>query len=152
MWKYEALLTHLIELNKSNQNKGHAVLFSKFNYLKEYCTVRLDIGRGVGKTNYIINNARQGDLVIFNHRYPFESALREDLFDKGVVVILYQKETPSSLLTSVVRRLGQTGKYPRFERIWIDEFSEFEKSDYPDEILALLISLQDKVPTLIGLG
>ena len=37
---------------------------SPLDYLTSFCTIHVDVGRRVGKTSYIINNAKSTDLII----------------------------------------------------------------------------------------
>jgi hypothetical protein len=64
---YNELIEGLIDINKQyrkmfGENKNQ--YYSPLNYAREFCTVAVDIGRGVGKTYFIKNHATKGDLVI----------------------------------------------------------------------------------------
>lgn len=64
---YNDLIESLIETNK--QFRKHLQDESKYSvsplfYALEFCTIAVDIGRGVGKTTFIKNHAKRGDLVV----------------------------------------------------------------------------------------
>lgn len=62
---YDVLLNDLMELNLTNRKLyDFEKSFTPANYAEEFKTVRLDIGRRVGKSTYIKNNAHIGDIII----------------------------------------------------------------------------------------
>jgi len=64
MNEFQYLVDGLILLNKKNRMSDLKKQSSSLNYLMSYCTVHVDIGRKIGKTSYIINNAKSTDLII----------------------------------------------------------------------------------------
>lgn len=67
---FHALISDLIQLNKTNRNLARLDMMHPFEYAKEFCTVKIDIGRQTGKTEYIRLNADEDDLIIaYSHRY-----------------------------------------------------------------------------------
>ncbi len=71
---FENLLLGLIKINKNQREKfkSNKLNYSAIEYAKEFCTIRLNIGRGVGKTNFINKYAEKGDLIItYNSKNSF---------------------------------------------------------------------------------
>jgi hypothetical protein len=66
--KFHQAIDTLIEINKSNKTEFNKSLnFDRVSdelYKKEFCTVKVDIGRRSGKTEYIKRNAKANDLII----------------------------------------------------------------------------------------
>lgn len=60
---YEAVLE-----NKKNRENfkmgGLSNAYSKTDWMREFCTIHLNIGRNTGKTRHITENAKEGDLVV----------------------------------------------------------------------------------------
>lgn len=76
--KYESFykcVDSLVLLNKSNReySKRQREHLSPLTYLLEFCTVRLDIGRNVGKTSYIFLRANPEKDLIFSNERQFKS-------------------------------------------------------------------------------
>ncbi len=60
---YEAVLENVknrerFRLNNEDKN------ISKVQWMKQFCTIHLNIGRDTGKTRHIIENAKTGDLIV----------------------------------------------------------------------------------------
>ena len=66
----DAILTLAIKENKRIRDLNYSAFHSlpHSQYLKQFCTIHIDIGRGVGKTTYITENATTNDLVIVHSR------------------------------------------------------------------------------------
>lgn len=68
---YNDLIEGLIETNKLYRKHiqlSDRYAISPLFYTIEFCTIAVDIGRGVGKTTFIKNHAQKDDLVIVaNH-------------------------------------------------------------------------------------
>ncbi len=60
---YYALLEN-IENRKRLRAKGYDKGISKVQWMIQFCTIHLNIGRDTGKTRHIIENAKTGDLVV----------------------------------------------------------------------------------------
>lgn len=63
---YATLMNYIIDFNlvlRDEQHKDLKNMLSNFQYAKEYCTVKFDIGRQVGKSRYIFNNASPECIV-----------------------------------------------------------------------------------------
>ena len=54
----------IVEANSTGGNIRHADGLGIYNYLKEFRTVRIDLGRSVGKTKYIHEHATAEDVII----------------------------------------------------------------------------------------
>ena len=67
----ESMIDLAIELNK--QNKEWAIsrnldkITHPIHWMKEFCTIHLDIGRASGKTKYISNNATIDDVIFVSN-------------------------------------------------------------------------------------
>lgn len=60
---YEAVLENVKNrerLRLNNEDKH----ISKVQWMKQFCTIHLNIGRDTGKTRHIIENAKSGDLIV----------------------------------------------------------------------------------------
>lgn len=150
MWKYDKLLTSLIEMNKTNRNEQNEKMLSKFLYCKDFCTIQLDIGRGVGKTEYIFRHAKKNDLVILSNRHGFEYFRNSASIDKPVFIV-NRRENPYRFIASLRHRMFQA-KIAEFDTIWIDDFSTFDKDKYSEDFIWELVNRQEKAPTLVLLG
>jgi hypothetical protein len=64
MDEYKYLIDELILLNKRNRTQDLKSMSSPLNYLMSFCTIHVDVGRRVGKTSYILDNANNNDLII----------------------------------------------------------------------------------------
>ena len=85
---FESLLLGLIEINKKQREifKSNKLNYSAIDYAKEFCTIRLDIGRGVGKTNFINKHAKKGDLIVtYNSKSVFHREHCESDFEYDVI-------------------------------------------------------------------
>jgi hypothetical protein len=62
---FEILVTLAIKANK--ENRKMAPWGKEYNsasqWLEDFCTIHIDTGRGVGKTQYIVNNLTDKDIV-----------------------------------------------------------------------------------------
>ncbi|HBD93009.1 MAG TPA: hypothetical protein DC057_02425 [Spirochaetia bacterium] len=63
------VVDQLIELNKQNRNTTAKKYLDEISYLKQYCTIIVDIGRNVGKTTYIRSRAKENDLIIVSSMF-----------------------------------------------------------------------------------
>ena len=133
--KVEKTLLEVIALNKENRDRlNEWEHYSPTNYLKEFCTVHLDIGRQVGKTTFITKHANENDAVVtfLNWRN-----------DKGIKVFSSSED---------IARL-RSKKEHSYKNIFIDEpdFVFRRVAEY-SEILEAFASKDYKNQTFILLG
>lgn len=67
---YNELVEELIDTNKQYRKMfgdNNKQFLSPVFYAVDFCTVAVDIGRGVGKTTFIKNHANKNDLVIVSN-------------------------------------------------------------------------------------
>lgn len=66
---FRSIADQAIALNLLRQESLPQVkeTFGKVGWLREFATVRLEVGRQIGKTTYIKNNAQYGDVVIHSN-------------------------------------------------------------------------------------
>jgi hypothetical protein len=67
---FDTLIRFAIKVNQENRNRyeRNRSLCSPLMWLQEYCTVRVDVGRGVGKTDSIARYLTEKDvMLVFNH-------------------------------------------------------------------------------------
>lgn len=103
------LADDLIELNKKRRKFFNANIPIEY-YTKEYCTVKIDIGRISGKTEYILRNINSDDLLIV-FSYGVKSFLKKQERLKNVRII-----TADELIYS-----------NRYNNIWVDNASYIHK-------------------------
>jgi hypothetical protein len=106
---YEHLLEWLIELNKENRKRFEREFLSVplLDFVFEFGTVRVDIGRAVGKTQFIKDHATNNDLILtFGHQ-------QASIFEKGTKSLVF------SNIDEMFEKLRGTSKV--FETIYIDE-------------------------------
>ena len=60
---YEAVLEN-IRNRKDMRLNGEDKAISKNQWMKDFCTIHLNIGRNTGKTRHIVENAKTGDLIV----------------------------------------------------------------------------------------
>ena len=102
-WVFEDLLDELIKFNQNNRKNKD--LFDNESYLREYCTVRLDIGRQIGKSSYIKNHIKDNDALI---------VLSYDLYEN------YTGHKGSGFILDKLMNGEYTGTHTI---IWFDNFS-----------------------------
>lgn len=59
----------LTELNRKHRQQAYSFhqQASPVSYLLDHCTVKVDVGRATGKTQYIMSNAGLDDVVVFKN-------------------------------------------------------------------------------------
>lgn len=64
--QFEKLVDDAIAIVEANSADGNALSDSMgfLNYLREFRTVRIDLGRRVGKTKYVRDHAKRDDVII----------------------------------------------------------------------------------------
>jgi hypothetical protein len=101
------ILDNLIIFNKQYRPKDAKIALSPVHYLKEFCTVSVNPGRGVGKTSYILDRAKNGDLVIVP---PFVRMAH-----------LYAQIVPMNLGLYMLGTNTFRGERYEYETIYVDE-------------------------------
>jgi hypothetical protein len=118
------VLDKIIVLNKKNRELKKEWSRERFgrsgyiNYLSEFCTVIFDIGRQVGKTNYIRKTAKENDAII---------VLKEQM--------KYQYRDFNNVF-SYTRIMNNEHVFGKFENIFVDEFSSIQ--NHKNEFLSYL--------------
>lgn len=67
MKTFEEIVTSAIQLNIKNREIEGTIKkesLSLMNYINDYCSIKINIGRATGKTEYICKHAKANDLVI----------------------------------------------------------------------------------------
>lgn len=137
--KFTESIDNLLKLNKSNRlkYKTETCNIDPIYYALEFCTVKCDIGRRVGKTKYIQQNAKKGDLVVVaNER--IKTLYKRVKFEFDVLTIDY-------IIKSRSREF-------QFKNIYIDEpIMVFRNRQSLDEFYIIMV--QPKIEqTFIFLG
>lgn len=132
------LADSLIELNKKRRSFFENDNIPIYHYTREYCTVKICIGRISGKTEYILRNIDKNDLLIV-YNYATKSFLerQERLKD---IRIMSVNELDSNLLYS-----------NRFNNIWVDNASYTMYGENRIDLLYSKLS-HSKDQTFIFLG
>ncbi len=135
---YEHLLEWLIELNKENRSKfeREALSIPLLDFVMEFGTVKLDIGRAVGKTQFIKNHATSNDLILtFGQKQAFEFA----------------KETRASVFSDFnVLFEKLRGSTKSFETIYIDEPHLTFRNESMNLVLLKLINNINQTIVILG--
>ena len=122
MDKFFDIVNAAIALNKENRER-----FSNINIWKimspamaclELCTVSIDIGRQVGKTRYVKENATRDDLVIVTNQRIYDDYLKH--FSE------VRKPLPYLLVWS--GNYVEKAFFPRYSTIWIDDVPGLNKN------------------------
>ena len=112
-----------------------------YQYIQEYCTIRLDIGRQVGKTEYIRRRCGPSDLIIV-----LKSIYKNKLFDC---------HTDKKNIVSIRSFMDNISHYraKSYENVWIDDFVLVnELMDYNMRLLYNFIGRSEIEQTFILLG
>lgn len=125
---FQQVLKMLIALNKEHRAmfKEYQSFYPAWEFIMEFGTVSLDIGRAVGKSKFIRENAKHNDLVLvhnleevryWNHYLPMTKVM-----------------CPKINSIQYIKSYGQ-----RFDTIWVDEpkliFKEFSRYDIMKHII-----------------
>lgn len=88
--KFQSIVDELLSMNLENRKfTTHArKILSPLQYLKEICTVHVDIGRCSGKTDYIIQKATKDDLIVVANQATAVS-IRENIIHPENMNIIY---------------------------------------------------------------
>jgi hypothetical protein len=136
---YNNLIEGLIELNKQCRihiKESDRYSVSPLFYAIEFCTVAVNIGRGVGKTTFIKNHAKKGDLVM--------------VINSIAKRIQYGKNIEFDIIT-----LDELDKVRgrRYQNIYIDEPAAVFEGDFEKKINAyqlLIDPYKDQTFVLLG--
>ena len=60
---YEAVLEN-VKNRERIRAEGYDKSCSKVQWMQQFCTIHINIGRDAGKTRHIIENAKTGDLIV----------------------------------------------------------------------------------------
>lgn len=144
---YSELLDAVISVNKQNR-AGNLTLrgvpdyrgMSRVQYAAEFCTVRLDIGQGVGKTKYIADHARPWDVVVVPNTIWFRDGLLGHALDRNIPIVTGEE------LDRAERWRGRNAEVPRM--VYVDEPSRltprqldtlyYTFAHHPDQTFVLL--------------
>lgn len=88
--EFEQLILDAVKLNKENRKRKDIIdakgTLTPIAYIREFCTVHLDIGRATGKTAFIKKYATEGDVIL-----TF-SAEQLNIFKRSLAVALWPAE------------------------------------------------------------
>jgi len=125
---FQQVLKILIALNKEHREmfKEYQSFYPAWEFIMEFGTISLDIGRAVGKSKFIRENAKHNDLVLvhnleevryWNHYLPMTKVM-----------------CPKINSIQYIKSYGQ-----RWDTIWVDEpkliFKEFSRYDVMKHII-----------------
>lgn len=120
----EESIEKAIAINKQIRNTHKVMYFGKSysnknSFAKEFQTVHINPGRRTGKTQYIINNAKNGD-VIYTPLLSMAEEIRSglNLLNKNIDIVLINHNMKNTL-----------GYIPN--NIWVDNYSIL--NDYVDK-------------------
>lgn len=146
--KFVSLLDGLVALNKANRKKFVERNYSNIDYMvgkmfyfKEFCTIKLDIGRQVGKTEYIIRNFKNNHLIIVDNNLTKRYILRRI----GKELDEFQKVITIDDLKNIT-----FGNRYNFNTIWVNDASYIMNSRNTDFLYAIYGNNKDQ--TFIFLG
>ena len=133
---YPEILKLLIQMNREI-HFAHSIetmsYISPLHYVKNFGTIHLDVGRGVGKTKFISDNATMDDLVIA-HRYT-----RQIGYDFSRTNMMYPYDN-----------YHKYRAHKPFSKIWIDEPDLLSENMAYDDVVRLLIKNYDQMIILLG--
>lgn len=138
---FEQIVQQAIAENKNNRArlKEHAEGMRKVEYARELCTVAVNLGRAVGKTRFILNNACPWDIVITSVE-PERRRLQQDYVQCEVLTANDFRHDPYLW----------RGRKPIIPRtIYIDEASRLDPRAL-DVIYEVLAQHPDQTFVLLG--
>lgn len=119
------VLDKMIILNKKNRelkkewSKEYFGRDGFTSYLKEFCTVIFDIGRQVGKTEYIRKTAKENDaIIVLKGQMKYQYRGFDNLFSYSEIMV------------------NHNNSFSEFENIYVDEFSSIQ--NHKNEFLPYL--------------
>jgi len=107
---FQQALKILIALNKEHRKmfKEYQHFYPPAEFVMEFGTVSLDIGRGVGKSKFIRENAKPNDLVLVHNLEEVRYWEHYRPMTKVMCLRIHNAQ--------YIKKYGQ-----RFDTIWIDE-------------------------------
>lgn len=138
LYDFSILVHSLIELNKRRRNPDLCINGLQY-YLREYCTIKIDIGRQTGKSTYIGSNFKENDLIItynlnmcrlFKERFP---------------------NTQNNIISfrSLINQIELYGE-KTYDTIWIDEYSIINQKTNIDVIYEYLGKNENQTFVFLG--
>ncbi len=84
---FENIIDNLVVLNRQNRQKYNKGDYVYDTYIKNYCTVIVDIGRKTGKTHYIKQHVKSADaiIVLSNAMKDQYKGTKADVFSTGQI-------------------------------------------------------------------
>ena len=128
---FQQVLKMLIALNKEHREnfKEYQSFYPAAEFIMEFGTISLDIGRAVGKSKFIRENAKPNDLVLVHNLEEVRYWRHYRSMTKAMC--------PRIDSVEYIRSYGQ-----RWDTIWIDEpkliFKEFSRYDIMKHIIVCL--------------
>lgn len=135
---YDHLVKWMIDLNKENRIKFERKKFEMpiYQFIFEFGTISIDIGRAVGKTNFIAKYAKAQDLVL-----TFSHTSKYDLKQNCIATILTCDDVPNFKFTH--REI--------FETIYVDEPHLTFRNNDKFSILKSLIHNEEQTIVMLGI-
>lgn len=131
-----SLADNLIELNRKRR-KSFDCNIPIYHYTREYCTVKIDIGRISGKTEYILRNIDKNDLLIVRNY--------------SVKLFLKNQERLKNVRIITVNELNSTFIYSnKFNNIWVDDASYIYEKSFFGFLYMKLSHSKDQTFILLG--
>lgn len=125
MNKFHAAINSLIRINKDIR-KGRADIKEELpieQWAENFCTVHCNIGRMVGKSEYIKSRAKSGDLVVVYNKDIREFIVSPNGIDCDVVTAAFLDNNKDSYLRAKI-----------YKNIFVDEpelvFSKIKKKKF----------------------
>lgn len=147
----EETIKNSIELNKKLRNFGFArrarKTLSLFDYVINFCVVRINLGRGSGKSIFIEKNAEKNDLIISASPLFFRNKKK---FKDGAIFLLHKELSLDKLQDTLYGR--------SFDNIYIDEPSlvlqilDIELNDFFHQVLKIDHGFANRGGTFILFG
>jgi hypothetical protein len=108
--KHHELIDVMIDMNQLLRSMNRVILagIDPTQYAIQFCTVRLNVFRGIGKTQYIVDNVTAKDLIV----------VKDEQMKQLVVSRLNGKEF-NILSASMIKNMGRFSQ--SFEKIYVDE-------------------------------
>ena len=112
--KHHELIDVMIDMNHLLRSMNRVKLAGEgeISYAVQFCTIRCNIFRGIGKSQYIIDNVTEKDLVVVkeeNMKRVFRSRFKTEL--DGKIDIISAKK-----INAMAGRAGKS-----YEKIYVDE-------------------------------
>lgn len=142
--RFEHLVLAAVADNKENRRRLAEQMqgMNSTDYAIEFCTVAINIGRGTGKTKYILDNAKPWDLVIaHNYRESQRILAMKRPITRDLLIMSAEEYVDSA------RWRGRQQPTPR--NIYIDEASRISRR-LLDELYCTVPKHPDQTFILLG--